>query len=184
MNETGIPLTHASEHTISFGKANAYGALASIPMAVILLIPYLLLWGNNLIPFEFDLLYAMIVLITGIVIHELLHGFAWALYAKTGVKSIKFGMKWKYLTPYCHCREPLKVKHYRIGAAMPMVALGLIPWAIAMITGNGPMFLFGFVFTIAAAGDVIALLTLYRFDANDWVMDHPDEVGFISCSAG
>jgi len=183
MSETGISYASATEHTMSFGKANAYGALAGIPIALVLLTPYLLIWGNNLIPFEFDLLYAMIVLITGIVIHELLHGFAWALYAKTGVKSIKFGMKWKYLTPYCHCREPLRVKHYRIGAAMPMIALGLIPSAIAMITGNGPMFLFGLVFTIAAAGDVIALITLYKFDGNDWVLDHPDEVGFISYSA-
>ena len=64
MSETGIYYDSASEHTMSFGKANAYGALAGIPLALVLLTPYLLHWGNNLIPVEFDLLYAMIVLIT------------------------------------------------------------------------------------------------------------------------
>jgi len=172
------------EHTMSFGKANVYGAVAAIPMGAVLLIPYLLIWGNNLIPFQFGFLPAMIVLVAGIVVHELLHGFAWALFAKSGVKSIEFGMKWKYLTPYCHCAEPLRVKHYRIGAAMPMIALGLIPATIAMITGNGQMFLFGLVFTIASAGDVVGLTTLRKFDGDEWVQDHPEEVGFLSYSGG
>ncbi len=167
---------------MSFASANAFGAMAAIPMGAVLVIPYLLIWGNNLIPFQFGFIPAMIVLVVGIVIHELMHGFAWALFAKSGVKSIEYGMKWKYLTPYCHCAEPLKVKHYRIGAAMPMIALGLIPAAIAMITGNGQMFLFGLVFTIAGAGDVVGLITLRKFNGDEWVQDHPDEVGFISYS--
>ena len=182
MNEKAKSPVTTKDHTMSFGRANAYGFLVGIVMGALLLGPYLLIWGNNLIPFQFGLVPALIVLVTGIVVHELLHGFAWALFAKSGLKSIEFGMKWRYLTPYCHCAEPLRVKHYRIGAAMPMIALGLIPAAIAMVTGNGQMFLFGLVFTIAGAGDVVGLITLWKFDGDEWVQDHPDEVGFMSYS--
>jgi hypothetical protein len=88
----------------------------------------------------------LIALTIGIILHEL-HGITWAKYTKDGFKSIRFGVLWKFLTPYCHCKEPL-VKHYIIGGIMPAIVLGLFllyyPLSLAMYFVN-----FGIFFTMA-----------------------------------
>jgi len=60
-----------------------------------------------------------IVIIIGVVLHELIHGIVFASFAKQGFKSIKFGIIWKMLTPYAHCKEPLRVRPYMLGVVMP-----------------------------------------------------------------
>ena len=72
-----------------------------------------------------------VTLMAGIVVHELIHGLTWAYFAKKGFKSIRFGVFWEMLTPYCHCSEPLTVRQYCIGALMPLVVLGIIPLVLA-----------------------------------------------------
>ena len=94
------------------------------------------------------------------------------------MKSIKFGFKWKFLTPYCHCKEPLKLQHYRIGVAMPLLILGILPSIIAIIIGSGALLTFGIIFSWAAGGDIIALFMLRKLDNNLYVSDHPTEMGF------
>ena len=68
-----------------------------------------------------------ILVIVGIVVHELIHGLTWACYAKRGWKSISFGVMWKLLTPYCHCDEPMHISGYMMGAMMPCIILGCHP---------------------------------------------------------
>ena len=48
-------------------------------------------------------LIVFVALMAGIVVHELIHGLTWAYFAKKGFKSIRFGIFWEMLTPYCHC---------------------------------------------------------------------------------
>ena len=88
-------------------------------------------------------------------------------------------MKWKYLTPYCHCKEPLKVKHYKLGAAMPLIVLGIVPSIAGLIIGHEGFLSFGILFTLAAGGDMIALYMLRKLDNNIYVSDHPKKMGFI-----
>ena len=83
------------------------------------------------------------------------------------------------MTPYCHCKEPLKVKHYKIGGAMPLIVMGIIPSIIGLIIGNGGILSFGIIFTLAAGGDIIALYMLRKLDNNIYVSDHPKKMGFI-----
>ncbi len=63
-----------------------------------------------------DIAIGFAMLLLSIAAHELLHGLGWSRYAKNGWKSIKFGVNWKFFTPYCHCNEPLQLNHYRIGS--------------------------------------------------------------------
>ncbi|MGM0504820.1 MAG: metalloprotease family protein [Bacteroidota bacterium] len=91
----------------------------------------------------------------------------------------KFGVKWKHLTPYCHCKEPLKVKHYKVGGAMPLLVMGIIPSIIGLIIGHGGFLSFGIFFSWAAGGDIIALYLLRKLDNNIYVSDHPEKMGFI-----
>lgn len=115
----------------------------------------------------------------GIVVHELVHGITWALFAKSGWKSISFGVIWKMLTPYCHCSEPLRMRPYILGALMPLIVLGFIPMLIGYSIMNGFMVAFGVIYVSAAAGDILVAWKLRREKPNCTVLDHPTEAGCI-----
>jgi hypothetical protein len=168
------------EYTISTGKANLMGFLLIIPILVFALLPFSIIWDYNTFDSAKRIVFEnfIVILIVGVFVHELLHGITWAIFAKNGFKSIKFGMIWSWLTPYCHCKEPLKAKHYAVGGAMPLVIMGIFPIIISLISGNGLMLSIGILFTWAAGGDIISLYMLRRIDSNESVYDHPDKLGF------
>ena len=169
------------EYTMGMGKVNLVAFIMIIPITAIILLPFILVWDYETFKIGKNVFmdYFFFYLTGGIIIHELLHGLTWGYFASQGYKSIKFGMKWKYLTPYCHCKEPLKVKHYKIGGAMPLIVMGIIPSLIGLMVGNGGILSFGIFFTWAAGGDIIALHMLRKLDKDVYVSDHPEKMGFI-----
>lgn len=169
---------HNKEFTLSITKVNLYSLIMIIPLTAIYLIPFIIIWNYKTFETgrkEFMHLF-LYLFVFGIIIHELLHGFTWALFTKKGFRSIRFGLNG--LTPYCHCKEPLKVKHYRLGGAMPLIIMGIIPSVIGIIIGNGLYLSIGIFFSWTAGGDIISLYMLRNFDKNIEVSDHPDKMGF------
>ena len=176
--------------TINLTKANLIGLFIILPVGLIFGLPFYLLWKDKLsitsiktlteeiIPdFTGSSFVLLILFILGIIAHELIHGITWSRFASKGFNSIKFGVLWKMLTPYCHCKEPLKVKHYIAGALMPAIILGIIPSLISILTGNTLLLFTGIFFTVVAAGDFMIIQLLYKEDMNDYVEDHPSEAG-------
>lgn len=180
------------EVTMTAGEANLYSLVFLVPLLMIIGVPYYYLWpeqfykdsirtyldAREMMSFM-DIMVGLLIIFGGVIIHELLHGLAWSFYTKNGWKSISFGIVWKYLTPYCHCSEPLLLRPYRIGSALPAVILGFIPSIIAMATGNIWLMLFGFFFTFAAGGDFLILWLLRNERHTNKVQDHPDKIGCI-----
>jgi len=174
--------------TIDLVKANVFAIVLMIPTLLIFGLPYFLIWGigfnssdirslTKVLSPELMGLILIIVFTFGIILHELIHGIVWSRYTSNGFKSIRFGVLWKMLTPYCHCKEPLKVKEYVIGAAMPAIILGFIPGIIAIIIGNIGLLIFGIIFTTAVGGDFMIIYLLKNEDKDDYVQDHPSEAG-------
>ncbi|MDD4847523.1 MAG: DUF3267 domain-containing protein [Bacteroidales bacterium] len=163
--------------------ANIFACIMMIPVLILYVVPFYLIWGFQGTPLPFELnfgLYAlliMVVIIAGVVVHEWIHGITWACVAEKGFKSIKFGILKKMFTPYCHCKEPLRIKHYVLGALMPLVILGIIPEIIALMTGYRILILFAFIFTTSAGGDILIVWQLRHEKKNDFVYDHPSEAG-------
>lgn len=170
----------AAEYTMSLGRVHLYLLFMVLPVLLIYLGPFLLIWDlhdlrQGILTYS-D--YFIPVTLAGIVVHELLHGIIWSFFVPEGLRSIKFGIHWKFLAPYCHCKEPLKVRNYKTGIVMPLLVLGVIP-AIAGITlGNGAFLVFGLVFTWVAGGDIISLFMLRKLNNDTYVSDHPDKMGF------
>ena len=172
------------------GKANIYALVFLIPIIIILAIPYYYIWpeqftiekikgyldARNAWTF-IDIAIGMVILLISIITHELLHGLGWCRHTKNGWKSIKFGMNWKFFTPYCHCYEPLALNNYRFGSVLPAIILGVIPSIIAIITGNPGLMVYGFFFTFAASGDFLILWLLRKEKSNVLIQDHPDKIG-------
>lgn len=180
--------------TIDLIRANIYSLLIALPLGLIYGIPYGLIWHNQFtldnlkeIVVRLDhnhdmnpvvvLIVFFVVFTIGIIAHELIHGIVWAVYAKNGFKSIKFGVMWKMLTPYCHCKEALTIKQYVIGAIMPAIILGFLPAIYGIVIGNIGWLLFGLMFSIAASGDFMIVWLLRKENMNDYVQDHPTEAG-------
>lgn len=168
-------------YTTSIARANLFALIITIPVAAIFATPYLMLWPLATLADSLDniLIKFIPALILGTIIHELIHGITWAIYASKGWRSIKFGMKWTLLTPYCHCKEPLKKSHYLLGAIMPLILMGIIPGLTGIATGNPYLLLFGIFFTWAAAGDILGAWMLRKVEQTEWVADHPDKLGFV-----
>jgi len=177
--------------TIDLKKANIYSLKILLYSCVVFLIPYVFLWQYQ---FSFEYFTAtfkrliekytflsgfipLFFMVLGIVLHELIHGLTFLPFCKNGFKSIKFGFLKQYFTPYCHCKEPLKLKYYRIGVLMPAIILGFLPsvWAIAI--GNFYFLCFGIFFTMGAAGDFMILMILKNENPEDLVLDHSSEAG-------
>ncbi len=174
--------------TIDIVWANVFSFILIIPTLLFLGVPYYFIWGHEVNIKELleniglqgitvKFLIFFFIFIFGIIIHELIHGITWARYTEKGFKSIKFGVMWKMLTPYCHCKEPLNVKQYIIGAIMPAIILGILPSIIAIITGHLGLIIFGIFFTISAAGDLLMINLIRKENMNDLVQDHSSEVG-------
>ena len=176
--------------TIDLLKANLYAIFAIIPILIIYGLPFYFLWRNTfskvalksfINEFSFGILgnfiSILLVITVGTVLHELIHGITWAKYTENGFKSIRFGIMWRMLTPYCHCVEPLKVKHYILGAIMPTIILGFLPFVFSLVTGNLLWLFFGVFFTMGGVGDFLIIKLLRKEKKDDLVLDHPTEAG-------
>ena len=177
--------------TVALAKANIYGILLLIPTAIIYLTPFYFLWKEKLTLEAFNNLFVdfgvtsglltgllfLLVVMVGVVLHELIHGITWAIFAKNGFQSIKFGILKEMLTPYCHCQEPLRLRQYMLGAMMPGLVMGVLPWLISLLVGSVPLLVLGIFFTMAAAGDLMIVQLIYKEDPDSYVLDHPSEAG-------
>jgi len=162
--------------SINFWAANFYAIISVLPILIILYFLYLSIWEKPVISFKYP--YWLIYLI-GVVIHELIHGFFAMKFSKQGMKSVKFGISWKSLTPYCHCKEPLTVRDYRIVLLAPLVILGIVPTIIGLIIGHNGIYGFGLLFILAAGGDLIIFWKLRNENKNTLALDSPDKCGCV-----
>lgn len=170
--------------SVSALRANILTIAIFLPFYFIVMYIFICTWSADVyhngiqVIFQNKLIFILIFII-GVVVHELLHGITWAFFATNGLKSIKFGMKWLYLMPYCHCSSPMKRNSYILGGIMPGLVLGVIPMIIGLAQANAWLTILGVIFTGAAGGDLIVLIKLLKIDKNCTVQDHPDEIGFI-----
>lgn len=173
-------MTFIKEHSMGFAKVYLYTFFLVVLITFVCLLSFIRIWDYELLIQSKDsvMKFFFYILISGVITHELLHGLSGSIFTLNGLKSIKFGFKWKYLTPYCHCKEPLKVKHYRIMAATPLIVLGILPAIYAIIIGDGTVFFWGVLFTCVASGDIIVLFMLRKFNKEVYVSDHPNKMGF------
>jgi hypothetical protein len=174
--------TTKTDLSISMEKANVYSLAIALPVALLQIAGYSLRWGSNAFVEGFDAFFGniivfLVIFFLGVILHELIHGFTWMLFAQKPFSAIKFGFQVKTFTPYAHCKEPMKINPYRIGAAMPGVLLGLLPALLGILNGHGWLLAFGVLFTAAAGGDFLVLWLLRNVKSDSLVEDHPTQAG-------
>ena len=168
--------------SISMNQASLYSILFAIPIIILFGWLFVARWGFQSFMLGFDsfftnLLSFFLYFILGIAVHELIHGITWMIAGKKPLNAIKYGFQVSTLTPYAHCKEPMYVNAYRIGAVMPGLLLGVVPSLIAILNGNIWLIAFGIFFTIAAGGDFTILWLLRNVSKDKLVEDHPAQAG-------
>ena len=158
-------------------EASIKSMLLVVPIAIFQVIPFFWLHPSFAIPANTYITIFGFLLIFGILAHELIHMLAWMLFAKKPLKAFKLGFQWKSLTPYAHCKEPMDIRPYRIGAFAPGFILGILPWLVSLVTGDVLFLFYGFLFTIAASGDLLILWLIRGIKPNTLVEDHPTKAG-------
>lgn len=181
-NEPARPV--ADDRSVSLVAANVYALLVAIPLCLALAAPFVAVhgWGalaSGLGWLFDDFVRAVVLLVVGIVTHEVLHAIVWKFAARMPWSTVRFGFDVGTLTPYAHCTEPMPARAYRLGAATPGVVLGVLPVLAAVTLGSPPLAAFGLLFAFAAGGDALVLLLLRDVDPTTLVGDHPTRAGAL-----
>ncbi len=125
------------------------------------------------------------------VVHELIHGLFWGIFAPSHFKAIEFGIILEMLTPYCTCAEPLTRRQYVVGALAPTAILGVTLTALACMAGSMEILILDIIMIFGGGGDALIIRKLLehgrsvgqRAAEGESVtvvyLDHPVEPGLV-----
>lgn len=163
------------EHVFSAAEASSYGLLVPLPIMALMGVIYYFRWKS--MPGGFDFMFFFVGLILTTVIHELIHGLGWSLFAEKGFRSMKFGITQGM--PYCHCVEVLGKRGYITGTMAPVVVIGTVLMVLSLIIPSFNLFVLALINVLSAGGDMLIILRARTLkDAH--VIDHPSLPGFVA----
>ena len=158
-------------------RANVIVIWIALPMVVIQFAGFIGLPGLDGLGVTWGYFVLLIAILLGIVVHELIHGISWVMFGRKPFSAIQFGVQWKSLTPYAHLKEPVDVNPYRIGAFLPGLLVGILPYFLSLASGDGNLFWFSLILTSAAGGDWLILWLIRDLKQGTLVEDHPTNAG-------
>ncbi len=176
-------MTNKSEYIISTDQITSPLKKIFIPCIAIIL-THFIIWNES--SFSGSLLAEkgifviilafMLGILLSIVLHEGIHAIVFIFATKRGFSCIKFGIKDG--NPYCHCSEKMKVKHYITSLLAPFIILGIFPSIIGIYTNEIILTILGVFNIISSAGDLCIRSLLKSCPKNNFIEDHPCEIGF------
>ena len=165
------------DFSISMARANVIVLFMSIPVVLLQFVIFILSHGMEKLAPTWNSAVLLLAVVLGVVVHELIHALSWVIFGRKPFSSIKFGFQWKTFTPYAHLKEPVEVGPYRLGALLPGFILGILPYILSILLGNGNLFWFSLVHTSAAGGDWLILWLIRNVKSGSQVEDHPTKAG-------
>ena len=164
--------------SVSLASANLKSIIFALPPVMLVFGLHVLLWGRPHLSLTTSVLLPLLGFVfVGFVLHEAIHGIAWAVWGTRSFAAIKFGMNIRALAPYAHATVPMKASAYRLGAISPAFVLGVLPSFAGLITGNFLVTFYGMIFLAAAAGDFLVLWLIRNVPSTTLVVDHPTRAG-------
>lgn len=163
--------------TISMLKANI---VALVVMGVFGLLGFMAIyaiWGGISLGKPWGSALFLLCIVLGIAVHELIHGFTWMYATHSSFRHLRFGLLMGGV--YCHIDVPMNKRKYVVGALMPLLLLGIIPYLVSFAIHSLWMMLFGAIFIACAMGDVMIVWVIRHEPADTLVYDHPSEAGCV-----
>lgn len=168
--------------SISALSANLYAIPIVLISIISLVYPFVLIWNwqtftQGFLSLYMALPYFITAFIMGTFLHEVFHAIGFIIFGKIKIKQVQIGIKWKYLTPFAHCKVPLNASVYRIALVLPAILLGIVPSIIALLFGKSWLLIYGILFTVLAGGDFLIFWVIRKVKADELVKDHPERCG-------
>ncbi len=141
---------------INIQQANYLGPLSMLPFMIIIFRIYHKVNGFDLegISWGFAITVFLSILCLTI-LHELIHGITWGIFAKNHFHSIDFGIIWSSCSPYYTCSEPLKKWQYLLGIVMPTLVLGAGAAVVAIMANQLLLFFLSEFMLLSGGGDFL-----------------------------
>jgi len=162
--------------TASMDRIQIYALFATLAIVGISIGIFYLQWGKDGIQITFG--QTMLYLILGIILHELCHALGWITAGRVSLADIRFGIMWRHVAPYAHCKIALPVWVHRFAVALPGIVTSVLI-CVGLILGNFMLTLASAILTAGAAGDVAILMLMRKLDRDLLIKDHPNDVGFF-----
>ncbi|TMW71392.1 DUF3267 domain-containing protein [Alteribacter natronophilus] len=163
------------DRTFSAKFANKKGLVWGGTLFVVILIAFRIVWGGR-DGEMMELLWMALTVIVFFFLHELLHALGYIVAGKVKPGDVKLGVMWKSVTPYAHCRVPIRAGAYRFAVMLPVV-LGVGPLAYAFLTGSHFWMMVGTILLVGSIGDWLIIRSIEEFERDALVEDHPSEIG-------
>jgi len=122
-----------------------------------------------------DSVWFIVMMVVGLAVHELVHGVTWLLLLHKGFRHLSFGMMTGAI--YCHIDVPMVKRQYVIGALMPLLLVGMVPWVAGIAAGSLLWMAAGATMISGAAGDLMIVWAIRKEPSSTLVYDHPSEAG-------
>ena len=177
-----IKMQSYTDYTVSLFWAHVFSIGVAIPLFLLTGGLHMLIWGFPSIMGGIGWGWIGLLLILSIAIHELLHAVGFVYAGGASWRDIRFGVMWKALAPYAHCKTAARVSTYRLAIALPGFVLGVAPALAGLATGVDALTLYGYIMLIAACGDAVILWAIRTVPAAALVIDHPSKVGCMVVS--
>ena len=163
--------------TIGMLKANIVAMLALVLLGLLGWAAMYAIWGGISFGRPWSAMLFCIGIFAGVAVHELIHGFTWMWATHSGFRHLRFGLLRGGV--YCHIDVPMSKRKYVVGALMPLLLLGVVPFLLSFATNSLWLMLFGAIFIGCAMGDVLIVWAIRKEPPDTLVYDHPSEPGCI-----
>lgn len=155
--------------------------LPALALLVVPLLIYFVMWGVGGFLSALFSAQGVVMGITGffalVIAHEAVHAAGWIIFGGVAPADIRFGIDRASLSPYAHARTAMPATGYRIGAALPLVITGIVPWLAALLLGSPVLVVLGALLISSAIGDLYVLWIIREIPGSARVLDHPTQAG-------
>ena len=163
--------------TIGMLKANIVAIVVMALLGVLGLMAMYAIWGDFSLGNPWNGMLFIIGFWVGVAVHELIHGFTWMRVTHSSFSHLRFGLLRGGV--YCHTDVPMSKRKYVVGALMPLLLLGIVPFLLSYVIHSLWLMLFGVIFIGCAMGDVLIVWAIRHDSADTLVYDHPSEAGCV-----
>ena len=163
--------------TIGMLKANIVAILVLVLLGLLGWVAMYAIWGGISFGRPWSAMLFCIGIFAGVAVHELIHGFTWMWVTHSSFSHLRFGLLQGGV--YCHIDVPMNKRKYVVGALMPLLLLGIVPFLLSFATHSLWLMLFGVIFIACAMGDVLIVWAIRHDSADTLVYDHPSEAGCV-----
>lgn len=120
---------------------------------------------------------AMAVVVSSAVVHEMLHVAAWRFFGRLPSEAIIFQRTWQVMGIAARVVRPISLWAYRVGVAMPILLMGIVPIVVGTVTNNGLLLAWALFFSLECFSDLVSLLGTRHLPAATLVLSHPTKSG-------